>query len=127
VSDRSQGVKLATMRELASYWETKYDWRKVETKLNALPQFVTNIDGLDIHFIYIRSKHQNALPHHALLADEHGGLLGPPLLGEQAQLLRPETGRHPGRRERLPGRDLCSPAELGGESISHTESFQPAP
>ena len=55
VSDESQGVPLATMQRLARYWETEYDWRKVEAKLNALPQFITEIDGLDIHFIHVRS------------------------------------------------------------------------
>jgi pimeloyl-ACP methyl ester carboxylesterase len=62
VSDRSQGVQLATMKELVRYWQTDYDWRKCEARLNALPQFVTTIDGLDIHFIHVRSKHANALP-----------------------------------------------------------------
>jgi pimeloyl-ACP methyl ester carboxylesterase len=62
VSDQSQGVPLATMQELARYWATDYDWRKVEAKLNALPQFTTNIDGLDVHFIHVRSKHKDALP-----------------------------------------------------------------
>jgi pimeloyl-ACP methyl ester carboxylesterase len=62
VSDATQGVQLATMQELAHYWATDYDWRKVEARLNALPQFVTTIDGLDIHFIHVRSKHANALP-----------------------------------------------------------------
>jgi len=62
VSDATQGVQLATMQKLAHYWATDYDWRKVEAKLNALPQFVTNIDGLDIHFIHVRSKNPNALP-----------------------------------------------------------------
>ncbi|CAA9421959.1 MAG: Epoxide hydrolase [uncultured Phycisphaerae bacterium] len=62
VADESQGVPLATMQELARYWATDYDWRKVEAKLQALPQFVTEIDGLDIHFIHVRSKHENALP-----------------------------------------------------------------
>jgi pimeloyl-ACP methyl ester carboxylesterase len=62
VADRSQGVQLATLRELANYWTTEYDWRTVEAKLNALPQFVTEIDGVDIHFIHIRSRHENALP-----------------------------------------------------------------
>jgi pimeloyl-ACP methyl ester carboxylesterase len=62
VEDRSQGVKLATLREIARYWATEYDWRKVEAELNALPMFITEIDGLDIHFIHIRSKHENALP-----------------------------------------------------------------
>ncbi|HEX8292736.1 MAG TPA: epoxide hydrolase, partial [Pyrinomonadaceae bacterium] len=62
VADSSQGVPLATIRELARYWATDYDWRKAEARLNALPQFVTEIDGLDIHFIHVRSKHENALP-----------------------------------------------------------------
>src|SRR5436309_8071014 len=62
VADQSQGVPLATMRELARYWATTYDWRKCEARLNALPQFITEIDGLDIHFIHVRSKHPNALP-----------------------------------------------------------------
>jgi pimeloyl-ACP methyl ester carboxylesterase len=62
VSDPSQGVQLATIQQLSRYWATEYDWRKVEAKLNALPQFVTEIDGLDIHFIHVRSKHENALP-----------------------------------------------------------------
>jgi pimeloyl-ACP methyl ester carboxylesterase len=62
VTDQSQGVQLATMQKLARYWATSHDWRKCEAKLNALPQFVTEIDGLDIHFIHVRSKHANALP-----------------------------------------------------------------
>jgi pimeloyl-ACP methyl ester carboxylesterase len=62
VADDSQGVQLATVQQLARYWATDYDWRKIEAKLNALPQFITEIDGLDIHFIHVRSKHENALP-----------------------------------------------------------------
>ena len=62
VADASQGVQLATMQNLARYWGTDYDWRKCEAKLNALPNFITEIDGLDIHFIHVRSKHENALP-----------------------------------------------------------------
>jgi pimeloyl-ACP methyl ester carboxylesterase len=62
VKDESQGVQLATMQALAKYWATAYDWRKVEARLNALPQFITTIDGVDIHFIHVRSKHKNALP-----------------------------------------------------------------
>jgi pimeloyl-ACP methyl ester carboxylesterase len=62
VTDASQGVQLATTQALARYWATEYDWRKCETKLNAYPQFITEIDGLDIHFIHVRSKHENALP-----------------------------------------------------------------
>jgi pimeloyl-ACP methyl ester carboxylesterase len=62
VADTSQGVPLATMRELARHWATDYDWRLCEARLNALPQFMTEIDGLDIHFIHVRSKHENAMP-----------------------------------------------------------------
>ena len=62
VTDRSQGVQLATIQELARYWTTDYDWRNVEAKLNALPQFTTEIDGVDIHFIHVRSEHEGALP-----------------------------------------------------------------
>ena len=59
VADASQGVQLATIQALARYWATDYDWRKCEVKLNALPQFMTEIDGLDIHFIHVRSKHED--------------------------------------------------------------------
>src|SRR5262245_7411849 len=62
VADRSQGVQLATLQALARYWATEYDWRRLEAKLNALPQFTTEIDGVDIHFIHVRSAHEDALP-----------------------------------------------------------------
>src|SRR5215510_8141930 len=62
VDDDSQGVPLALMQDLARYWATEYDWHKCEARLNALPNFVTEIDGLDIHFIHVRSKHEDALP-----------------------------------------------------------------
>ena len=62
VADRSQGVQLATLQALARYWTTEYDWRKCEARLNALPQFTTGIDGVEIHFIHVRSRHENALP-----------------------------------------------------------------
>ena len=62
VTDTTQGVQLATIRSLAHYWATDYDWRKMEARLNALPQFITEIDGIDIHFIHVRSRHENALP-----------------------------------------------------------------
>ncbi|MCX5190922.1 epoxide hydrolase family protein [Streptomyces sp. NBC_00268] len=62
VADQSQGVQLETMKELARYWAEEYDWRKVEAKLKALPHFITEIDGLDIHFIHVRSEHEDALP-----------------------------------------------------------------
>ena len=84
VTDQSQGVQLATMKELVRYWGTKYDWRKAEAKLNALPQFVTNIDGLDIHFIHVRSKNPNALP----LIVTHGW---PGSVFEQLKIIGPLT------------------------------------
>jgi pimeloyl-ACP methyl ester carboxylesterase len=84
VSDHSQGVQLATMKELARYWATDYDWRKCEAKLNALPQFVTTIDGVDIHFIQVRSKNKNALP----LIVTHGW---PGSIIEQLKIIGPLT------------------------------------
>src|SRR6201981_1926013 len=62
VADRSQGVQLATLQELARYWATDYNWRACEARLNALPQFTTEIDGVAVHFIHVRSRHENALP-----------------------------------------------------------------
>ena len=62
VADRSQGVQLSTIRALADYWTAEYDWRKCEARLNALPQYMTEIDGVDIHFIHVRSQHEDALP-----------------------------------------------------------------
>src|SRR5689334_4389817 len=62
VKDETQGVQLATMKALAKYWATDYDWRKIEAKINSYPQFITTIDGVDIHFIHVRSKNKNALP-----------------------------------------------------------------
>lgn len=62
VADQSQGVQLTTLQQLVRYWQADYDWRKLEARLNALPQFVTEIDGVDIHFIHVRSRHDNALP-----------------------------------------------------------------
>jgi pimeloyl-ACP methyl ester carboxylesterase len=82
--DASQGVQLATIRKLASYWKNEYDWRACEAKLNALPQFVTNIDGLDIHFIHVRSKNPNALP----LIITHGW---PGSIIEQQKIVGPLT------------------------------------
>ena len=84
VTDQSQGVQLATMQKLARYWQTDYDWRKCEAKLNALPQFITEIDGLDIHFIHVRSKHENALP----LIVTHGW---PGSIIEQMKIIEPLT------------------------------------
>jgi pimeloyl-ACP methyl ester carboxylesterase len=82
VGDRSQGVQLATMRELARRWATDYDWRKVEARLQALPQFITEIDGVDIHFIHVRSKHDGALP----LVVTHGW---PGSIIEQLKIIEP--------------------------------------
>jgi pimeloyl-ACP methyl ester carboxylesterase len=84
VADPSQGVQLATMKELARYWAADYDWRKAETKLNALPNFITEIDGLDIHFIHVRSRHENALP----LIVTHGW---PGSIIEQLKIIDPLT------------------------------------
>jgi len=84
VPDASQGVQLATIQALAHYWGTKYDWRKVEAKLKALPQFMTEIDGLDIHFIHVRSKHEDALP----LIVTHGW---PGSIVEQMKIIDPLT------------------------------------
>src|SRR3989441_11219272 len=64
VPDQSQGVQLATIQAPARYWGTEYDWRKVEARLNAMPQFITEIDGLDIHFIHVRSKHEKCVAAH---------------------------------------------------------------
>jgi pimeloyl-ACP methyl ester carboxylesterase len=84
VTDASQGVQLATVQALAKYWAAEYDWRKVEARLNALPQFITNIDGLDIHFIHVRSKHKNALP----VIVTHGW---PGSITEQLKIIGPLT------------------------------------
>ncbi len=84
VADESQGVQLATMQELARYWATAYDWRKCEAKLNSLPNFMTEIDGLDIHFIHLRSQHENALP----LIVTHGW---PGSVIEQLKIIDPLT------------------------------------
>jgi pimeloyl-ACP methyl ester carboxylesterase len=84
VTDATQGVQLATTLALARYWGTEYDWRKVEARLNALPQFITGIDGLDIHFIHVRSKHENALP----LIVTHGW---PGSIIEQLKIIDPLT------------------------------------
>ena len=94
VGDHSQGVPLAAMRELARYWATDYDWRKAEAKLNVLPQFITRIDGLDIHFIHVRSKHGNALP----LIVNHGW---PGSILEQVKIIEPLVNptAHGGRAE----------------------------
>ena len=117
VADRSQGVQLATMQELARYWTTDYDWRKAEARLNALPQFTTQIDGVDIHFIHVTSPHENALP----LIMTHGW---PGSVIELLETVGPLTDptAHGGQAEdafhlvlpSLPGYGFASePAELG--------------
>jgi pimeloyl-ACP methyl ester carboxylesterase len=92
VADASQGVQLATIQKVARYWETQYDWRPCEARLNAVPNFITEIDGLDIHFIHVRSKHENALP----LIVTHGW---PGSIIEQMKLIDPLTNptAHGGR------------------------------
>jgi pimeloyl-ACP methyl ester carboxylesterase len=125
VADRSQGVQLATLQALASYWAKDYDWRRVEAKLNALPQFVTNIDGVDIHFIHVKSRHENALP----LIMTHGW---PGSIIELLETVGPLTDptKYGGRAEdafhlvlpSLPGYGFSGePTELGWESgrIAH--------
>ena len=94
VADASQGVQLATLKELVRYWSTTYDWRKAEARLNALPQFVTNIDGLDIHFVHVKSKERNALP----IIITHGW---PGSIIEQLKIIEPLTNptAHGGRAE----------------------------
>ncbi|MGD1217204.1 epoxide hydrolase family protein [Streptomyces krungchingensis] len=94
VSNQSQGTQLATIQELARYWAEEYDWRKVEAKLKAVPHFITEIDGLDIHFIHVRSKHENALP----VIITHGW---PGSVVEQLKLIEPLTDptAHGGRAE----------------------------
>jgi len=84
VPDQSQGVQLATIRKVARYWATEYDWRKIEAKLKAVPNFITEIDGLDIHFIHVQSKHENALP----IIITHGW---PGSVVEQLKLVEPLT------------------------------------
>src|SRR5919112_6360478 len=120
VEDRSQGVQLATLQELARYWATDYDWRKCEAKLNALPQFTTEIDGVEIHFIHVRSPHEEALP----LIMTHGW---PGSVVELLETVGPLTGptAHGGSADdafdlvlpSLPGYGFSGePTELGWDS-----------
>jgi pimeloyl-ACP methyl ester carboxylesterase len=121
VKDESQGVQLATMKALAKYWTTEYDWRKVEARLNALPMFITTIDGLDIHFIWVRSKEKNALP----MIITHGW---PGSIIEQLKVIAPLTDpvAHGGKAEdafdvvipSLPGHGFSGkPTELGWDPV----------
>jgi pimeloyl-ACP methyl ester carboxylesterase len=120
VSDRSQGAQLAALKDLVQYWQTKYDWRKAEKQLNALPQFVTTIDGVDVHFIHVKSRHPNAMP----LIVTHGW---PGSIFEQIKLIGPLTdpASYGGKDEdafdvvipSLPGFGFSSrPTEVGWES-----------
>ncbi|HEV8237240.1 MAG TPA: epoxide hydrolase, partial [Gemmatimonadaceae bacterium] len=120
VGDRSQGVQLATLEELVRYWATDHDWRNAEARLNAYPQFMTKIDGVDIHFIHVESRHPNALP----MIMTHGW---PGSVLELLEVIDPLTNptAHGGRAEdafhmvvpSLPGYGFSSePTELGWES-----------
>jgi pimeloyl-ACP methyl ester carboxylesterase len=120
VGDRSQGAQLAALKDLVQYWQTRYDWRKAEKQLNALPQFVTTIDGVEIHFIHVKSRHPNALP----LIVTHGW---PGSIFEQIKLIGPLTdpASYGGNDEdafdvvspSLPGFGFSSrPTEVGWES-----------
>lgn len=121
VPDASQGVKSATMHKLADYWETKHDWRKLEARLNAYPQFITNIDGVDIHFIHVRSKQPKALP----VIITHGW---PGSIIEQMKVIEPLTNptAHGGKEgdafdvviPSLPGHGFSGkPTQLGWDPI----------
>ena len=110
-TDASQGVQLETIQALASYWATDYDWRKFEERFAALPHFITEIDGVDIHFIHVRSDHEDALP----LIVTHGW---PGSTIEQLKIIDPLTESDGARRERggrLPSRDpvIAGPRVLG--------------
>ncbi|MDR6804933.1 hypothetical protein J2Y45_002759 [Dyadobacter sp. BE34] len=121
VTDETQGVQRATMKALAGYWATKYDWRYIESRLNALPQFITNIDGVDIHFIHVRSKYKNALP----VIITHGW---PGSVIEQLKIIGPLTDpvQYGGKAEdafdvvipSIPGHGFSGkPAELGWNPV----------
>jgi len=140
VTDRSQGVQLATIQALSSSWTTKYDWRAFEARLNALPQFRTRIDGVDIHFIHVRSRNKGALP----LIMTHGRpgsivellqaidpLTNPPRTGPRPGLVRPGAPVHTRLRLLRPAdRDRMGPRShrerLGGaDAPSATPATSP--
>jgi pimeloyl-ACP methyl ester carboxylesterase len=106
VRDESQGVQLATIQEVARYWQAEYNWRKIEASLNALPQFVTEIDGLDIHFIHVRSNHQSALP----LIVTHGW---PGSIIEQLKIIDPLTNPTANGGSALDAFDIVIPSLPG--------------
>src|SRR5579862_2829284 len=121
VSDATQGVQLATTKALANYWLTEHDWRKCEARINAFPNFITEIDGVDIHFIHVRSKHADALP----MIVTHGW---PGSIIEQLKIIEPLTDptAHGGTAEdafhlvipSLPGYGFsAAPTELGWDAI----------
>ena len=112
VADDTQGVQSATMRELARYWRTDYDWRKVEARLNALPQFMTKIDGVDVHFIHVRSQHPNALP----MIVTHGW---PGSIIEQLKIIDPLTNPTAHGGEASDAFDVVIPS-LPGHGFSGT-------
>ena len=112
VDDESQGVRLETMQELARYWGTDYDWRQVEARLQALPQFITEIDGVDIHFIHVRSKHDGALP----IIVTHGW---PGSIIEQLKIIGPLTDPEAHGAARADAFDVVIPS-LPGHGFSGT-------
>ena len=114
VTDQSQGPQLATLQKLARYWATEYDWRKVEARLNALPNFVTMIDGLDIHFIHVRSKHKNALP----LIVTHGW---PGSVIEQLKIVDPLTNPTAHGASAADAFDLVIPVDAGLRVLGQTD------
>ena len=114
VADRSQGVQLAKLQEIVRYWGADYDWRKGEAKLNAYPQFMTEIDGLDIHFIHVRSRHPNALP----LIMTHGWP------GSIFELIKTDRSAHRSDGARRPRRGRLSPrpaVHAGLRLLGHTD------
>ncbi len=128
VADATQGVQLATMQKLASYWATDYDWRKVEAKLKTIPQFMTTIDGVDIHFIHVKSKHPNALP----LIITHGW---PGSIMEELKVIDPLTNptAHGGKPEdafdvvipSMPGYGFSGkPTELGWDPVRIARAWE---
>jgi pimeloyl-ACP methyl ester carboxylesterase len=119
VTDQSQGPQLATMQKLARYWETEYDWRKVEARLNALPNFITEIDGLDIHFIHVRSKHKSALP----LIVTHGW---PGSIIEQLKIVDPLTNPTAHGASAVDAFDLVIPS-MPGYGFSGKPRFRLGP
>ena len=117
VHDRSQGVQLATMEALARYWTTEHDWRACEARLNALPQFMTEIDGVDIHFIHVRSPHEDALP----LIMTHGW---PGSVVELLETVGPLTDptAHGGQAPRTRSTWCCRPCPATGSPASRPSS-----